>query len=394
MEIQIIGAGPSGCIAAISAIRSGHNIEVFEEHERAGYPRHCSGLVSKEGLESISDIVDYNKHVINRIDGATFDFAGEKFEINRKKEAAVVINRAEFDAELAGKAEEAGAKIFYKTRYSFNSIFNSACLHKTQNIESIANQAISSTRHKTIIGADGVLSTVAHVFNFPKIKKFAFTLKIRAKLHVEDVRRVFLFYNNETFPGFFGWLIPHNEYEAEIGVGTTERENNSKLLRKGLEFLMKKTSATSNGKLIGKLIPIAQREKIAGVFENVNVLLVGDAAGQVKSSSGGGVVFGSAGARLAGSLAHSPKIYEQKWKKENELNVLAHRFLQNFFAFQPNFMLRTMAMVSRWVGLDYLFSHYGNMDRPTKIFQLSETIADLKYRTTEPNDLQSLEHVR
>lgn len=349
MKVRVIGAGPCGSVAAVSALRAGHEVEVFEEHLSAGYPQHCSGLVSTEGLDSLSDLADYNRFAINRISGAVFDFAGEKFEIKRKTETACVIDRAEFDAALARKAEDEGARMFYGKRFS----------HGTQ---------ICETRNRepeAIIGADGALSATAHHFNFPKIGKFAFTLKAMAKIRTGEPHKVFLFYDNGNFPGFFGWLIPHNEYEAEAGMGTTDQKS----MKKGFDFLLKKAGAEPVEKPLGRVIPLEPRKKIAGAFANVNVLLAGDAGGQVKSSSGGGVVFGTAGARLAGCFAHAPEEYENQWKRENENDVLAHVFLRNFFAYQPNSGLKLTAVASRCLGLDYLFSLHGNMDRPTGLFR-------------------------
>ncbi|VVB98634.1 Digeranylgeranylglycerophospholipid reductase [uncultured archaeon] len=345
MKVRIVGAGPSGSVAAISAMRSGHEAELHEEHARAGYPQHCSGLISKEGLGSLSDMLDYEPHVINRISCASFDFAGEKFEIRRKTDTAFVIDRAEFDAALAQKAEEEGARMFYGKRY----------LH---------TGGTGSWKPEAIIGADGALSATARHFNFPKIRKFAFTLKARAKIMSEEPHKVSLFYDNRNFPGFFGWLIPHDECEAEIGMGTTRQEH----LAPGFRFLLKKLKPDSYEKPAGKVIPLHPREKTAGVFGRTNVLLAGDAAGHVKASSGGGVVFGTAGARLAGALAHSPSEYEAAWRREISRDMLAHRFLQGFFEIQPNPALALTAGISRRLGLDYLFSLHGNMDRPTRIF--------------------------
>ncbi len=341
MKVRIVGAGPSGSVAAISAIRAGHEVEMFEEHEKAGYPQHCSGLVSKEGLESLKDMIDYEPFVLNRISSAVLDFAGERFEIRRKSETACVIDRAAFDHALAQQAEREGATIRYGTRY----------VHKAGNPEP-----------ETIIGADGPLSATAAHFGFQKIRKYAFTLKAHAKVRTEDPGRVFLFYDNSLFPGFFGWLIPYNEYEAEVGMGTTSQMH----MKSGFAHILKITGAGEHGPLQGRIIPLEPRAQIAGVFGNTNVLLAGDAAGQVKASSGGGIVFGTAGARLAGALAHSPHEYRQEWERRNSADMLAHRFLQNFFALQPGFVLRLTSLLSKRMGLDYFFSLHGDMDRPTR----------------------------
>ncbi len=344
MKVTVVGAGPSGSVAAVSALRAGHEVRVFEEHGRSGYPQHCSGLISKEGLESLTDVADYSPHVINRITNAAFDFAGEKFEIRRKSEAALVIDRAEFDCALAQRAKEEGAKVEYGKRFSHSA-------------------GTLNTKPETIIGADGALSATASHFKFPKIGEYAFTLKAMAKVKC-DPSTVTLFYDNGLFPGFFGWVIPHDEYEAEVGMGTTSRNH----MASGFRAIMQKAGATPLEKPRGKIIPISQRGKFAQRLGGLNVMLVGDAAGQVKSSSGGGVVFGTSGARLAGEWAHAPETYERLWKKECSNDMLAHSLMRRFFAAQPGFGLRLTASLSRAAGLDYLFALHGNMDRPTRFF--------------------------
>ncbi|MBU0586626.1 NAD(P)/FAD-dependent oxidoreductase, partial [Candidatus Micrarchaeota archaeon] len=199
-------------------------------------------------------------------------------------------------------------------------------------------------------------------FNFPKITKYAFTLKTTAKIQMDDPEKVYLFYDNKMFPGFFAWLIPHNEEQAEIGLGTTQ---SSKLMQ-GFEFLLDKIKPSCHGPISGRVIPLVPRKKTAGVFNQKNVLLVGDAAGQVKSSSGGGVVFGTSSARIAGALVESPWDYETAWRKENEADILAHVFLRNFFSLQPNELLKLTGVSSNIIGLNRIFSLYGNMDRPIK----------------------------
>ena len=55
MKVHIIGAGPSGSIAAMSALRAGFEPVVSEEHLESGLPENCSGLFSKDGLDSLKD---------------------------------------------------------------------------------------------------------------------------------------------------------------------------------------------------------------------------------------------------------------------------------------------------------------------------------------------------
>ena len=60
-DLHVVGAGPAGSFAAITALREGKNVLLSEEHKQVGVPSHCSGLVSASGLEQMSDVVDYKK---------------------------------------------------------------------------------------------------------------------------------------------------------------------------------------------------------------------------------------------------------------------------------------------------------------------------------------------
>src|SRR3989338_5669896 len=112
-DLHVIGAGPTGSVAALAAARKGQKVLMSEEHLRAGEPMHCSGLFSKSGLESLGDFFDYRKLIINDIYGAVIDFAGEKIEIKTKDPIAYVCDRAKLDATIANNAEKEGVKIEY-----------------------------------------------------------------------------------------------------------------------------------------------------------------------------------------------------------------------------------------------------------------------------------------
>jgi flavin-dependent dehydrogenase len=100
-KVHVVGAGPAGSIAAISALRSGHEVMISEEHPAAGLPRNCSGLFSKDGLETLRRFIDYRQFVINPIKGADIYVAGERFSVRRSEPVAFVCDRAAMDQALA-----------------------------------------------------------------------------------------------------------------------------------------------------------------------------------------------------------------------------------------------------------------------------------------------------
>lgn len=342
MDVAVIGGGPSGSICAISALKKGHKVEIFEEHKKCGEPENCSGLFSKSGLESLLEFGNYKKTIIKPIYGARVHFGNRKLEVKRKDPVAYVCNRSELDYEFSLNAEKEGAKINLGTRADAKKI-----------------------DQETIVGADGPTSSVAHAFNFPKIEKYASTLQARVKVKLEQTDQVQVHLDNKLFPGFFGWVIPHNEEEAEIGVGSVLPNRPVEGFRKFLQMYQIKENISPKG----WTIPIRSRKKTAGIFGKKRVLLVGDAAGQVKSTTGGGVIFGGNCAKIAGEFIESPLEYEKEWRKKFGTDLALHGFIQSTLENLNLFEIEKMGSIFNKMKVDQYLSKYGDMDKPTKMIK-------------------------
>lgn len=342
MKVHIIGAGPAGSIAALSAVRNNSSAVVSEEHSCSGIPTNCSGLVSKSGLDSLKDYVDYKKFIENEFNGAIIDFSGIQFSVEKKDSIAYSINRSSFDQELISNAEKEGAKIDYNDKVNENFYSN------------------------ILIGADGPNSTIAKKFNFPKIKKFVCTAQKEVKHSCEDPRKVYLYYSNKLFPGFFGWIIPKNKDYVEVGCGSV-LPNNPK---KGFSYLLTKLNADPED-VSFSIIPISVREKTSLSQGNKKVLLVGDAAGQTKATTGGGIVFGGNCASIAGKLADDPEKYESEWNRNFGFDLSTHSLIQSFLEQRGEKGLRNIGKFLNTVKIDGYLSTNGDMDSPSKMVNLN-----------------------
>ncbi|MBD3398109.1 NAD(P)-binding protein [Candidatus Micrarchaeota archaeon] len=338
-QVRVIGAGPSGSVAAVSALENGHTVSVFEEHERAGIPVNCSGLISREGLESLKGFIDYKKHAKNRMRGAIIDCAGSRLLVDSGKDIAYVIDRASFDDALAQKAETEGAKFHYGKRAS------------------------PPFPEGHIIGADGPNSSVASYFGFPNISRFVGVSQctVRYDGSMQDHVRVFL--SNEKFPGFFAWLIPQNEEYAEAGAGCVLPGNPNR----ALDYLSRHTGTEFPRQRIHSIIPVARREKTFLSTPSRNILLVGDAAGHVKSTTGGGVVFGTHCARLAGRHIESPHDYGRECRKLHGRDLDAHYRLHTAMGRMSDDALRALGSIASTFRIEEFLQSNGNMDRPMKM---------------------------
>jgi len=110
MDIVIVGAGPVGCYTAQLLKNHGIKARIIEEDRTIGRPIRCAGLVGRQVFEDILLPLNRNS-IINRIDGATFFYENDYFQINRE-EVAYVIDRERFDKNLGkGLKVECGKKV-------------------------------------------------------------------------------------------------------------------------------------------------------------------------------------------------------------------------------------------------------------------------------------------
>jgi geranylgeranyl reductase family protein len=359
-DVQIVGAGPAGCIAAKEAAKAGLNVAVFEQQKEVGARLKCSGLISKKGLDSLG--VDYRRAVMNKIYGARIHSPSlNRMDVISKKLQAFVVDRMKFDLLCAEEAEGVGAKLKLG--------------RKARKLD---------LKSKLIIGADGALSDVAKWFCFPKINEFAFCYQTDFEnVEVDDKRVVDMFLSNALFPGFFGWVIPLSESEVRVGLGVfrdvRKQYNNSvkyyfnKFLKHPIVSELLKNSKEKN--TISAVIPLSVRESTA----KGNVILVGDAAGQVKATTGGGVVFGGNCARVAGRLAplliqKGAEQYEVEWRRKFERDLTLHRRMRRMYNALSDSQIERYFSFAKKIGVESFLINHGDMDSPTRMIESANTL--------------------
>ncbi len=298
LKAIVIGAGPAGCYAAGLLAAKGVDVSVFEEHSEVGSPVQCTGIVTSR----ICDFVTLKKEfVANKISKAgVFAPSGRFAEIRLKDN--IILDRAAFDKYLMKCAEKAGARFFLGHRFLSLNKRSAVILDR------------NSGRKKEvcadfIIGADGPFSDVAKACGLYGERKFSFGVQARVKLKNNNAVEFYPFFED------FAWVVPESKDVARIGVSTKASP------RKALErFISMRLESPEIIDMQCGPIPVFNPKQKA---EKGNVFLLGDAAGMVKATTGGGIVQGLAAARsLARSILNN-KSYEKEWRKAigNELRM-------------------------------------------------------------------------
>jgi flavin-dependent dehydrogenase len=176
--------------------------------------------------------------------------------------------------------------------------------------------------------------------------------------------------SNSRFPGFFAWVVPHDEYTAEFGVGVELRPG---LPRRALDawhnLLKLKEVQAHTAKPRGAVIPLETRARTAARIGRRNILLAGDAAGQVKSTTGGGVIFGGNCAALAGKYHSQPLRYELEWRARYGIDIAVHGLMHRYLATRQDSQLSALGARLKRMNFDVYLSNHGHMDRPTRMMR-------------------------
>ncbi len=351
-DITIIGAGPAGSCAAWEAKQGEIEkpVSIIEEHPQIGEPVHCSGLIALNGLQKLKlPIRDIEKKICyNKIRRAKFIAPNFKsIEIDRGSNSMGVVDRVSLDSILAERAREAGCDYYLGHRVAkIQFEKNHWKLHIKKKNQS------TLLRSRILISAEGTRARLSASIGLPTPDKNWLFPAIQYEFEgVQNLETdcVELYFGRKYAPGFFGWVIPINDESARIGVaisrlfGRKTREFISRFLKKH-PLLKPRIHNAIKTQQYGGLVPVSG--PVNRTF-HTNLMVVGDAAGQSKATTGGGVNIGGFCGRLAGITARKIimddfssdnrcRNYEKLWKSYFEPNLSLMKLLRRMLTPLPD----------------------------------------------------------
>ncbi len=335
-DAVVIGGGPSGSYTALNLARLGLEVAVFEEHNEIGIPSHCAGHLSIRSLKRLGLYPLDTRVVENTFSQANFHSPlGTELSIDLQRPITCAVNRPLFDQHIAKKAEAAGAQ------YSLSSRVHSL-LFKDGKLKGITVEKNGRQKDffaKIIVDAEGITSRFLKQANLSSFRPRGLINAVEAE--VENVNygtlnAVEVFLGKNYAPGFYAWLIPKLDGTAKIGLAT--RIGNPKDY---LKRLMHKHPFASRRLREAKITKMAFHSiSLGGPIRKAyadGFLAVGDAASQVKPTTGGGVIFGLTCARIAAQVAS--KAIERDDVSEKHLQEY-QKCVENKLGFDVKIMLR------------------------------------------------------
>ncbi len=317
-DIIVVGAGPSGSVAAKIAAEKGVSVLVLEKDREVGVPVRCGEAVRKKSLEEF--ILPDGKWIATEISKFSFIAPDDTEVVLEFPETGYVLNRKMFDAELARQASAAGA--VFVTRAYVNGLMLENGKVKGVKFEYKGEQR--EIKSKIVIAADGVESRVgrwAGLKTNVDFREMECCYQVTASnLNVND-DTCYFYFGKDVAPNGYLWIFPKGNGTANIGLGVSGKIGKTKSASSYLnDFLNKKFPGVST------LMSVAGGVPCSTVLQKISsdgIMLTGDAARQVNPLSGGGIVSGMVGGSIAGRLAaesilnNKPELifnYDSEWE--------------------------------------------------------------------------------
>ena len=309
-DVIIVGGGPAGLLAARDLAASGFSTLVVEEHDTIGVPVHCTGVLGMDAFDEL----DLPRHtILHSAHAARFISAdGSSILIDHERVRAAIIDRGGFDAALASSAAAAGAEI------------QAAC--RVRHIEVERDGVRVLTAAGEVLGRACVIACGANYrFNrhlglgLPRL----FVHSAQREVAFPASEHVEVYLGRRIAAGGFGWLVPFRRGAgsfARVGVMCEGRPRAA--FDELVACIDKRFGLTTTwDEPRVKVLPLAP---VARTWAR-RVLAVGDAAGLVKATTGGGIYFGLLSGQIAaevlGDALRDDRLsgthlreYERRWR--------------------------------------------------------------------------------
>jgi len=365
-DVAVIGAGPAGSMAAKRASQNGAEVLLLEEHSSVGWPVQCAGLLGVKAIEESE--LGLGSFVIRSIHGADIHSpSGHILSFCTKETKAWVVERRLFDQALLTETARQGVD------FRIGSPVTRLVRNRGESVLTIGHGADSwNVKAKVVISAEGVSARIARSAGIEPPRKILSSAQVEVPFKVEDPDKVEVHLGKGAAPGFFAWVIPSRNGAARVGLSC--REGAYEQLKKFLR------SDPLRPRLQGGFLDLVVGGLPLGPPKSVvteGLIAVGDAAGQVKPTSGGGIYPGLICAKIAGEVAASAaqegdasafrlQEYEKRWRKvlgrELSLGMRVHEMVAKMDDKDLGELIRHL---NDNQNLIEIIEKYGDVDRPS-----------------------------
>jgi digeranylgeranylglycerophospholipid reductase len=355
LDLAIVGCGPGGLYAAVQALERGLSVHMFDKKTVIGVPVRCGEYfpVRKE-MEYLLPSAGEYMHVFDVPQEAVDNLCktirvispkGGEFEFDF---AAYVLDRTRLEQGMAAKVIELGGTI---------ELGASVDLFRQNGNFVVGRSVADGIKAKVIIAADGFPSKTAKATgiltqDYMTPNNVAINYEyLMSELSIDQTVTE-MYFGSQFAPGGYGWIIPKGNQSANVGIGirtSYSKRNDGKAY---LEYFLRRCDLTKakldggkTGPMIADVLPVDG--PVSRTYSD-HVMAVGDAAGMVMPTNGGGISTAMITGEIAGQVAADHVLdgtplseYERRWKqaigREMRVSTKLRRFADPFMKYDLTF---------------------------------------------------------
>ena len=283
-DVVIVGAGPAGGRVATHFAERGHSVLLLEEHEEIGRPFQCAGLVTPNAMKEVGLF----HSILEEVDGALIHGpSGTLVPVGTEgKIRTYVVCRKIFDQGVVKQSLEAGADIWLNSKPLDANVADD-CVKLSISKSGVQVDVTASL----LIGCDGAHSWTRRHFKMGKPKELMIGFQAEVVGYEGRDRWLEMFSGSEIAPGFFAWVIPSGNNSHRIGLWSTAKRLEGRSIEQCYDNLLKHPLWESRFSGISETARYCGPVP-SGMVRNPykdRVVLIGDAAGMAKPTTGGGI---------------------------------------------------------------------------------------------------------
>jgi digeranylgeranylglycerophospholipid reductase len=311
-DVAIVGAGPAGLMAARGLAAAGRDVVILEEHPRVGVPVHCTGLI---GLEAFAELGLPRHPILTTTHQARFVSSdGTSIFIEAERVRAAVVDRPVFDSALADESRAAGAELRTGSRVRAIAVYRD----RVQISGDTPDMAVEA---RSCVLACGATYRFNRELGLGVPRAYVQSAQLEVQFAGPEHLEVHL--GSSVAPGGFAWVVPFaRNRERYNRIGLMCQTGAAQRFGQFASVIRDRHAADGpwpDPRM--KILPLGPVNKTFGD----RLLAVGDAAGLVKPTTGGGIYYSLIsgviaaevldGALRADDLCESRlRAYETEWR--------------------------------------------------------------------------------
>ena len=311
IDAIVVGGGPAGLHASLKLAQAGFGVALFEEHHVAGEPVHCTGVLGREAFQEFGLST---RSILNELSTVRFYApSGDPVDYSTPSVEAVVVDRVRFDQSLARKASAAGVHMFLGRRVTSVDV-------DQDGVRVAAGTTVA--RGRVCLLACGASYALQRKLGLGMPRLLLHSAQI--ELPAERLGDVEVHFGRHVAPRGFAWAVPVHRDRPSVRIGVMCDRGASGhfshiVARLGDRWGISPVDLRQPRR---KILPLGPIERTY----SDRVLALGDAAGLVKPTTGGGIYYSLISAALAAETlcemlprnelnAASLATYERRWRK-------------------------------------------------------------------------------